>query len=248
MKQNPLANFRHKDFAIKSNELCDIINQFRAEEGRNKKRHSDFLRIIRDEFDILKKLGITKSTYKDKQNQERRCYILNYECIEYLKNISKHDIKAYCYILDEIIGNKTNIVTLPATTVRKELLINKILLAWFNEEQIKTQYPVLNYRLDYYIPNCFLIIEYDEASGHKDIEADNKRMDEILNYLIEEWLNNPNSDGYDVDHYIENNLKPTDHFTVIRIKEYEEEKGLNELFEFLTGDVGVYSKLENLNR
>ena len=28
MQQNPLANFNHKDFEIKSNNLCDIINQF----------------------------------------------------------------------------------------------------------------------------------------------------------------------------------------------------------------------------
>ncbi len=52
MKQNPLANFRHKDFTIKSNELCDIINQFRLDEGRKTMlEHYDLLKIIRDEFD-----------------------------------------------------------------------------------------------------------------------------------------------------------------------------------------------------
>lgn len=37
MQQNPLANLRHKDFEIKTNKLCDIINQFRLDEGSNEK-------------------------------------------------------------------------------------------------------------------------------------------------------------------------------------------------------------------
>ena len=101
MQQNPLKNFRHKDFEIKTNKLCDIINQFRLEEGNNKKRHTDFLRDTDSEIEKLRKVAERKSasgskvaerksesvkkyieenfkesTYKDKQNQERRCYIL----------------------------------------------------------------------------------------------------------------------------------------------------------------------------
>ena len=101
MQQNPLANFSHKDFEIKSNNLCDVVNQFRAEEGSNEKRHTNFLRDIDSEIEKLRKVAELKfelgsksnqlksesvekyieenfkeSTYKDKQNQERRCYIL----------------------------------------------------------------------------------------------------------------------------------------------------------------------------
>ena len=126
------------------------------------------------------------------------------------------------------------------------MLINKILLAWFEEGQIKSQYPVLNYRLDYYIPDCYLVIEYNEATGHKDIEKDDKRKEDIINYLYwNEFAKNPNV-SYDEVELYEN--KKEDVIEFIRIKEFEEEKGLNELFEFLTGDVKWSSKLKNLNR
>ena len=101
MQQNPLANLRHKDFEIKSNKLCETISQFRIEEGNNGKAHSDFLKNIDSEIEKLRKVAegnftfgskvaegksesvkkyieenFKESTYKDKQNQERRCYIL----------------------------------------------------------------------------------------------------------------------------------------------------------------------------
>ena len=73
-------------------------------------------------------------------------------------------------------------------------------------------------------------------------------MQEILEFLIQEWVNDPESDGYDVDRYISGKFKLNDIITVIRIEEFKEERGLNELFEFLTGDVKGASKLVNLNR
>ena len=97
MQQNPLANLRHKDFEIKTNNLCEIINQFRLDEGSNEKRHTNFLRDTDSEIEKLRKVAELKSesgssksesvkkyieenfkesTHKDKQNQERRCYIL----------------------------------------------------------------------------------------------------------------------------------------------------------------------------
>ena len=57
MQQNPLANFRHKDFEIKTNKLCEIINQFRLDEGSNEKRHTDFLRNTDSEIEKLSTLS-----------------------------------------------------------------------------------------------------------------------------------------------------------------------------------------------
>lgn len=237
------------EITMTSLEVVDLINKFREEEGnKGAVRHDNFMASIRKEIKSLENAGIKKDEYVDKQNQQRPYYILNYECINYLKNNSKHDISAYCYMLEKLGGDKVNLEILPATSTRKELLIDKILLAWFDKEQIYRQYPVLNYRLDYYIPDCNLIIEYDESSGHKNKEKDNKRMQEILEFLIQEWVNDPESDGYDVDRYISGKFKLNDIITVIRIEEFKEERGLNELFEFLTGDVKGASKLVNLNR
>lgn len=235
------------EITMTSLEVVDLINKFREEEGnRALLTHPHFMRDIRKEIKDLENFGIKKSTYKDKQNKERPCYILNYECINYLKNNSKHDIPAYCYMLDKINGNETNIEIMPATLTRKELLIKQVLLAWFDENQIYEQYPILNYRVDYYIPDCDLIIEYDEASGHKDIEKDNKRKEDIIDYLYwNKFAKDPYVPYDDVELY---KNRKEDVIEFIRIKEYEENKGLNELFEYLTLDVRYASKLVNLNR
>lgn len=119
MKQNPLKNFRHKDFTIKSNELCDIINQFRAEEGRKTElRHKDLLAIIRDEFDeeigegnfspIENSNGrnfspIKSDYYIDGRNRKQPCYILNgNQARQVLVRESKKVRKAVICYIDEL--------------------------------------------------------------------------------------------------------------------------------------------------
>ena len=102
MQQNPLANFSHKDFEIKSNNLCDIINQYRKDEGRKTElAHYDLLKIIRDEFD--EEIGegkISVSSYTSKQNKKLPCYILNgNQARQVLVRESKKVRKAViCYI------------------------------------------------------------------------------------------------------------------------------------------------------
>lgn len=243
MKQSLL----NTEIRITSLELIDLINQFREEEGNDTlKLHKTLMRDIRDEIKVLKPMGIILSAYRDKKNENRPYYILNYNCVNYLKNNSKHDIKAFCYALDKMTNSKTNIEILPATMTRKELLVKQVLLSLFEKEQIYEQYSVLNYKIDYYIPDCRLIIEYDEKgchSGEKSRQQDEKRMSEILNFLTEEWLNNPESDSYDVEHYIESKNKPEDYFTVIRIEEFKENEGLSKMFEYLFNDFKSYMKI-----
>lgn len=205
-------------------DLCDLINKFREEEGNDtKKLHKTLMRDIRNELKTLESLGINTneyfkpSQYKDIKGEIRPSFLITIKGLEWLRDNSIHDVKAYNYAIKQLNPNyQMKHINIASTYTRKELLIHKILLAWFEECQIKSQYPVLNYRLDYYIPDCYLVIEYDEATGHKDIEKDNNRKEDVIEF--------------------------------IRIKEFEEEKGLNELFEFLTGDVKWASKLENLNR
>ena len=105
MQQNPLANFRHKDFTIKSNELCDIINQFRAEEGRKTElRHYDLMLIIEDEFDEeIGERKISLSSYTSKQNKQLPCYILNgNQARQVLVRESKKVRKAVICYIDEL--------------------------------------------------------------------------------------------------------------------------------------------------
>ena len=69
MQQNPLANLRHKDFEIKTNNLCEIINQFRLDEGSNEKRHTDFLRNTDSEIEKLRKVAERKFALGSKSNE-----------------------------------------------------------------------------------------------------------------------------------------------------------------------------------
>lgn len=243
-------------------ELCDKINELREMEGNRKTiERADLLKKIIKEINVMKELKLEseeyfqESTYINTRGKEYPTFLISIKGLEWLRDNNIHDVKAYSEAIKELNSSYSQeYINIASTNTRKELLINKILLAWFNESQIKTQYTVLNYRLDYFIPSCKLIIEYDEESGHKDKEKDNKRMNEILNYIFDKWKHAESKEDYkfyDEDDWAErenDNLKPNEIFTVIRIKEFEEEKGLNELFEFLTGDKKWASKLINLNR
>lgn len=235
-------------------ELCAKINELREMEGNRKTiREDNLLTKIRKEVNILQELKLKskeyfqESTYINSRGKEYPTFLISIKGLEWLRDNNIHDVKAYSEIIKELNPNyEMEHINIAPNYIRKELLIHKILLAWFDENQIKTQYPVLDYRLDYYIPDCYLIIEYDEESGHKDKEKDNKRMNEIIDYLYwNEFSKNPDVSYNEIEEY---KNKKEDVIQVIRIKEFEEEKGLNELFEFLTGDVRYYSKLENLIR
>ena len=249
-------NYLSNDLTMTSLEVVDLVNKLRLEEGNDKvKRHADFMESIRKEVKSLENINIDtreyffSTSYIDKGNQERPCYRLTIKGLEHLKDNSIHDVKAYIEAIKRLDPTyQQNYVTLSPTYIRKELLLNQILLAWFEVDQIKAQYPVLGYRIDYFIPDCNLIIEYDENSGHKNLKADKKRMNEIIDCLVKKWINFelPSSDTHDIEDYLEG--KYDNPFTTIRIKEGRENEGLNELFEFLTDDNRVWTKLKALNR
>lgn len=76
-----------KNIEMKSNELNELLNNWRVEEGKKSKEHKEFMRDIRKEMKLLKSLGFEVSgnfpptTYIDKQGKERDCYLLNKEGI-----------------------------------------------------------------------------------------------------------------------------------------------------------------------
>ena len=243
-----------KGISMNHVELCKLINKLREEEGNDKVLLSkNLLAKIRKEVETMKTLGMKdeeyfiKSKYKDIKGELRPTFLITIKGLEWLRDNNIHDVRAYSYAIKTLNSDyKATYINIASTAIRKEVLINKILLAWFEENQVKSQYSVLNYRLDYYIPDCYLVIEYDETTGHKDIEKDNKRKEDIINYLYwNDFAKNPNV-SYDEVELYENRKEDVIKFIII--KEFEEEKGLNELFEFLTGDVKWSSKLENLNR
>ena len=69
------------------------------------------------------------------------------------------------------------------TPTRKELLFEIDIKEAFKEiTTIISQYPVLNYRVDFYLPEFNLVIEYDEKQ-HLYYKNDKERQTEIENYL-----------------------------------------------------------------
>ena len=240
-----------KECKINHVELCSKINELREMEGNRKTmREDNFLTKIRKEINVMQELELKskeyfqESTYTNSRGKKYPTFLISIKGLEWLRDNNIHDVKAYSEAIKELNPSyNQEYINIASTNTRKELLINQILLAWFNKDQIKTQYPVLNYKLDYYIPDVQLVIEYDELTGHKDKIKDKNRMDEIVDVLYEEWAK-----GTDEDDYEKYQNNKYDIIEVIRIKEGEEHKGLNELFEYLTGDVKYYSRLDNLTR
>ena len=110
--KNELLNIKLSDKGtIKSTELVEIINSFRAIEGKTELLHKNFMRSIRTEVVTLKLLGIDTgykfvlSSYINKQNKKQPCFELNgdgmlqmlngesalvrFKTIEYIRNLEK---------------------------------------------------------------------------------------------------------------------------------------------------------------
>ena len=68
--------------------------------------------------------------------------------------------------------------------VRPEYDFLKILKDTFPKSKIQSQMPILNYRVDYYIPEGRIIVEYDEEPYKYKIEKDEIRMLEIRKEIM----------------------------------------------------------------
>lgn len=104
----------------------------------------------------------------------------------------------------------------------------------------KLQFPVLNYRLDFYWERLGIIVEYDENKHEYQSNEDNTRMDNILWELCRI---NPSwtigiEDGirwdYDTNKPWEND---ENFYRVIRIKEGMEEQGINKIISAIIGRI-----------
>jgi very-short-patch-repair endonuclease len=80
---------------------------------------------------------------------------------------------------------KEYLIYIKETEFRKEL---KIFVKTIYNLEVETQYPVKNYRLDFYIPEFNLAIEFDEKYHKYQKEEDKKRENEIKNILNCEFV------------------------------------------------------------
>lgn len=80
----------NKEIEMKSNKFCDIINEWRAKEGKSTKVHKTFMRDIRKELKTLESLGLRDQykfvpvEYKDTKGELRPCYLMSREDLLYM--------------------------------------------------------------------------------------------------------------------------------------------------------------------
>ena len=122
------------------------------------KEHFIILRDIRDEIEKLENGGVSTDLYfllserKDPTGRTIPYYKLSQEGVDWiLKRYERH-----------------------LTHRNGEPLLRKILEGAFLDN-VKCQYPTLNYKVDFYIPYLRLIVEYDEDYHKYQKEKDKKK-------------------------------------------------------------------------
>lgn len=130
-----------------------------------------------------------KSSYKDGSNRKRPCYEITCEGIKHLMSITHNSKRIILQkIYNEMGGEFNNIVCIDRFETS---FFNKLreMLEEFNIE-LEQQYEVLNYKLDGYLPQYNIAIEYDDSYHYtgKQREKDLKRQQEIEKELNCEFI------------------------------------------------------------
>lgn len=111
---------------------------------------------------------------------------------------------------------------------RFEIKFNNLLSEMFPNEKIISQYRILDYRIDFFMPDLHIIIEYDEEQHKYQKKNDGIRIKNILNEL-----NRMVIDGeplYDGDASEPNPwLDGKNIFSVIRVEKGKEIDGLRRI-------------------
>jgi very-short-patch-repair endonuclease len=181
------------DYTYNSVQLAEEIN----------KRHSNITR------DIIKLLGrnneykndFIQSTYTNPRGKVYPCYLISEKG-------------------RQVMLDKYRLRISPASLERA---LAEWLEIFFPNERIERQYPVLGYRIDFYMKDLGICIEYDEKEHVYKLDADLKRQREIQEELKRDYLENIEDD-------VVMRRKPSNEsFPFIRITEGKEVEGIREL-------------------
>lgn len=153
------------------------------------KRHADVLRDMRKMSDAW--LKVTKKHFKldnyiDKTGRSQPFYILNKP--EYIFVLSYYNDA----ILIKICNNKSIseindlIIKKNVYNKKEQYFYENYLLNVFNSSEIKRQFKVGKYRIDFYIPKYNLAIEYDEKHH---LSLKNKKKDILREKEIKKIIN-----------------------------------------------------------
>lgn len=117
------------EITMTSVEVTKLINKFRREENNEKVlQHKNFMASIRSELESLEKAGIEVpelniklGSYKDKQNQERKCYIMGRSWIMQMCNKESALVRYKTQQYIEALENKIKEQNTPTLTRKQEL-------------------------------------------------------------------------------------------------------------------------------
>lgn len=203
-----MNNLANKELRTNSVEVCELINEFRElEGGRSELTHSDLMKKIRKELEVLKLQGygdqqnFVPSEYIDKKGEVRLCYLLNKEGLKMLSDATtSSDKKAIQNAYESAGGSYSEIYCRNRFEVD---FFNKlsVVLGVLNIE-LQTQYSVLKYRVDGYLPKHNVVIEYDERhhsncnQKSEDVKRELEIIDELGCKIVR--LDYQNSDYYNI--------------------------------------------------
>lgn len=115
-----------------------------------------------------------------------------------------------------------------AMNPRFEIKFSNLLHELFSGLKIINQYFIIGYRLDFFIPDLNMIIEYDEEYHKYKIDNDSYRVNIILETLKNMIKNH--TPLYDHDRYQRKYfLKNINNFSVVRVNKGEEIKGIKDI-------------------
>lgn len=172
------------------------------------KRHDSVLRDIDNILKSTPQLSshIINSTYRNSRGKIYRSYDLDEVMLDILNTKYQYS----------------------AMSPRFEIKFKNLLYEMFPNEKIIPQYHILDYKIDFFMPDLHMIIEYDEEQHKYQKKNDGIR---ILNILNE--LNRMVTDGeplYDGDTSEPNPwLEGKNIFSVIRVKKGKEIDGLRRI-------------------
>lgn len=136
------------------------------------KRHSNILRDIKHRVDDVRLVELVYLEVAIPNNAIKLVpiYMLNNKAVSILNQWYKNPQLA------ELCGQKVLL-----STSRFEVSFSNILLPILDKMgiEIVRQFKVLNYKIDFYIPEYKLAIEYDEEQHRFSVKSDAKRMDDI---------------------------------------------------------------------
>lgn len=169
-------NFITERNTILSIDLVTIINEFKKIESETNEekrfielKHKDFMKKIRTELKVLEELNlgsegnIILTTYIDKKGEKRPCYELDSLGLKFLIDICKTSDRIP---LIDVYNSMNNDKELYIYKEKKEYEFIGALISSLKgigiEKSISEYYCCNKYRIDLYLPELNIAIEYDE--------------------------------------------------------------------------------------